>query len=255
MPIVAGAIDSNAAFFASGAGGEGDWNVTLGTTLAFKGIAQKSIEDPQGRVYCHRHPDGMWLPGGASNTGADWIKKEFEGRYQDYPVDAGDPPAKALVYPLVRQGERFPFLNNQAAGFVINSTGNKADLSRGLKLGLATVSPRPGATKLLTYTLGTDLLKRFTGFCTGYEVKNTKPAPDVYLAALGQIKTPADNTVAIEDTEHGVQAAQAAGLKTVVTPSEYTLDCVFAEATLIVPDLAHYKGNKQVTVDVLEALL
>jgi len=128
-------------------------------------------------------------------------------------------------------------------------------LSRGIALGLATVSPRPGATKLLTYTLGADLLKRFTGFCTGFEVKNTKPAPDVYLAALGQIQTSADSTVAIEDTEHGVQAARAAGLKTVVTPSEYTLDCVFAEAALIVPDLGHYRGNKPVTVDVLEALL
>jgi len=128
-------------------------------------------------------------------------------------------------------------------------------LTRDIKLGLATVSPRPGATKLLTYALGVELLKRFTGFCTGFEVKHTKPAPDVYLAALGQIQTSAANTVAVEDTEHGVQAAQEAGLKTVVTPSEYTQDCAFAEATLIVSDLEHYKENKPVTIDVLEALL
>ena len=131
----------------------------------------------------------------------------------------------------------------------------KNALSRDIKLGLATVSPRSGATKLLTYTLGAELLKRFSGFCTGFEVKNTKPAPDVYLAALAQIQTSAANTIAIEDTEHGIQAARSAGLKTVATPSEYTQDCVFAEATLIVPDLEHYKENKPVTIDVLEALL
>jgi len=137
MPVMAGATDSNAAFFASGAGGGGDWNVTLGTTLAFKGIAQNFIEDPLGRVYCHRHPDGIWLPGGASNTGADWIKEKFDGRHEDYPVNAGDPPAKCMVYPLVRRGERFPFLHNRAEGFVIGDTGDKADLFKGHMEGLA----------------------------------------------------------------------------------------------------------------------
>jgi len=137
MPIMAGATDSNAAFFASGAGGEGDWNVTLGTTLAFKGITQDFIDDPLGRVYCHRHPDGMWLPGGASNTGADWIKEKFRGHHEDYPVNAANPPAKSMIYPLVRQGERFPFLHNQAEGFVIGDTGDKTDLFRGHMEGLA----------------------------------------------------------------------------------------------------------------------
>ena len=128
-------------------------------------------------------------------------------------------------------------------------------LSRKIKLGLATVSPRPSATKLLTYALGADLFKSFVGFCTGYEVENTKPAPDVYLAVLSQICTLSDNTVAIEDTEYGAEASRNAGLKTVVTPSEYTLGGVFSGADLVVPDLAHYKGNERVTVEVLEGLL
>ena len=72
--IAAGMTDGCASQVASGAVNVGDWNTTIGTTLVVKGVTRSEIFDPSGALYCHRHPEGYWMPGGASNTGADWVK-------------------------------------------------------------------------------------------------------------------------------------------------------------------------------------
>ncbi len=72
-PVLAGATDGTAAQIASGAVEPGAWNSSLGTTLVVKGITRALVRDPQGRIYSHRHPEGWWMPGGASNTGAEWV--------------------------------------------------------------------------------------------------------------------------------------------------------------------------------------
>ncbi len=47
---------------------------------------------------------------------------------------------------------------------------------------------------------------------SGHEVAQTKPAPDVYLAALQALGQEPEDCVAIEDTPSGVQSAHSAGL-------------------------------------------
>ncbi len=121
VPLLAGATDGTAAQIASGAAQPGDWNSTLGTTLVFKGISRDLRLDPLGRVYLHRHPEGWWMPGGASNTGTDWIGQDHPGADLD---EMGRQaalcvPTRLLRYPLLKQGERFPFIHPQAAGFFI----------------------------------------------------------------------------------------------------------------------------------------
>jgi sugar (pentulose or hexulose) kinase len=108
VKLVSGATDSNAAFYASGAGLPGEWSTTIGTTLAIKGIAQHKIEDSQGRIYCHCHPDGYWLPGGASNAGGEILRDHANALCELSPVLRSTVPA-SLVYPSVRKGERLPF--------------------------------------------------------------------------------------------------------------------------------------------------
>ena len=72
-------------------------------------------------VYSHKLPGGYWLPGAASNTGGEWIGKLFPG--EDLP--SLDERSRALLpnphiaYPLVRQGERFPFSAPEARGFCL----------------------------------------------------------------------------------------------------------------------------------------
>jgi beta-phosphoglucomutase-like phosphatase (HAD superfamily) len=59
----------------------------------------------------------------------------------------------------------------------------------------------------------TGLLEAFNPhFYSGEQVKNGKPAPDLYLHTAEQINIPAAACVAIEDSVHGVVAAKAAGM-------------------------------------------
>jgi len=117
--ITAGMTDGCASQVAAGAVKPGDWNTTIGTTLVVKGVTTREIEDPTGALYCHRHPEGYWMPGGASNTGADWVSKLF-----GHDIAALNAAAAALIptgllaWPLMQEGERFPFPAPAARGFM-----------------------------------------------------------------------------------------------------------------------------------------
>jgi sugar (pentulose or hexulose) kinase len=118
-PIVAGMTDGCAAQVATAALAPGDWCSALGTTLVLKGSTRGLLHDPTGAVYCHRNPDGGWLPGGASSTGAGVLVRVLAGadldeltrRVRDRGVPAG------ATYPLAGRGERFPFVADDAEGF------------------------------------------------------------------------------------------------------------------------------------------
>lgn len=117
--VVAGMTDGCASQVASGAVKVGNWNTTIGTTLVVKGVTRKEVRDPEGRLYSHRHPEGYWMPGGASNTGADWVK-EFSDK-EDLPTLEAQAsrllPGGQMAYPLRQRGERFPFIAPRAGGF------------------------------------------------------------------------------------------------------------------------------------------
>jgi sugar (pentulose or hexulose) kinase len=116
--VVAGMTDGCASQIASGAVNPGDWNTTIGTTLVVKGVTKAAIHDPAGRLYSHRHPEGYWMPGGASNTGADWISRDFREQLGELETQAAAIiPTQHLSWPLLQQGERFPFIAPEARGF------------------------------------------------------------------------------------------------------------------------------------------
>ncbi|CAG5068567.1 D-ribulose kinase [Dyadobacter sp. CECT 9623] len=118
IQIVAGMTDGCASQVASGAVAPGDWNTTIGTTLVVKGVTTREIKDPLGRLYCHRHPEGYWMPGGASNTGADWISSGFQDQLPELNKAAEQLiPTSLISYPLMQAGERFPFIAPGARGF------------------------------------------------------------------------------------------------------------------------------------------
>lgn len=129
--VTAGMTDGCASQVASGAVTPGSWNTTIGTTLVIKGVTSSPVNDPEDRLYNHRHPEGYWMPGGASNTGADWITTLFinDDLHALEVAAAGCIPTEQLVYPLLKQGERFPFMAPQAEGFGLES--GKAGLENG----------------------------------------------------------------------------------------------------------------------------
>lgn len=69
------------------------------------------------------------------------------------------------------------------------------------------------------------------------DVVHSKPAPDCYLLALQRMGMQAHETVAFEDTEHGVAAAIAAGLACVAIPTEMSATHDFSAATVTVPSM------------------
>lgn len=128
-PVIAGMTDGCAAQLGAGALRPGCWNSVLGTTLVIKGFSHELIHDPLGVVYSHRAPNGDWLPGGASSTGAGLITRDFAGRDLDDLSRAASThePAGMLSYPLASAGERFPFVAPQAEGFALGGDGSEAD--------------------------------------------------------------------------------------------------------------------------------
>jgi len=118
VQIVAGMTDGCASQIASGAVNLGDWNTTIGTTMVIKGVTEQELKDPQDRLYSHRHPEGFWMPGGASNTGADWVTREFKDDLSVLNSEARQLiPTGWMVWPLLREGERFPIIAPDARGF------------------------------------------------------------------------------------------------------------------------------------------
>lgn len=81
------------------------------------------------------------------------------------------------------------------------------------------------------------LLPAFSAVFCRDDVATGKPAPDVYLAALAGLRTPAAGAVAIEDTATGVAAARAAGLRCVAVPGPITAGHDLAAADLVLPSL------------------
>lgn len=137
--VFAGVTDGCAGQFAAGAAAPGQWVSTLGTTLVIKGVTEAPIANPEGRVYSHRHPDGYWLPGAASNVGGAALARHFPQRdlaALDHAA-AAVAPSGLLIYPLVGRGERFPFVRPDATGFLLGDGADEARLYAGYLEGIA----------------------------------------------------------------------------------------------------------------------
>lgn len=124
--VCAGATDGYASALAACAVSPGDWASIIGTTLILKGISKKLITEPNGVIYSHKHPQGWWMPGGASNVGGrclnEWFGEEKFKKLDQMTIKSE--PTGDLVYPLLTPGERFPFVRSDFTGFRVEKDGN-----------------------------------------------------------------------------------------------------------------------------------
>src|SRR6266851_254254 len=107
--VVAGTTDGCAAFLAIGASKPGEAVTSLGSTMVLKLASEQPLFAPEYGLYSHRI-GGMWLAGGASNTGGAVLAQFFTpeairdiSRRIDPNVTTG-----LDYYPLPAAGERFP---------------------------------------------------------------------------------------------------------------------------------------------------
>lgn len=108
--------------------------------------------------------------------------------------------------------------------------------AQGMSLAIATTTT-PENLEPIWNAMGPDLRKSFQCVAAGDCVAAKKPAPDVYEYALDGIGLKADECLAFEDSENGLRAARSAGLKTIVTVTDYTRAQDFTGALLIVDHL------------------
>lgn len=109
--------------------------------------------------------------------------------------------------------------------------------SQGVRLAIATTSALPNVIALLQKSLTSDSPEWFEVIAAGDVVPAKKPAPDIYQYVLNKMGLSADNCIAIEDSLHGLQAATALGIKTVITVNDYTQSEDFSEAILVLNHL------------------
>lgn len=91
----------------------------------------------------------------------------------------------------------------------------------GIALGLAT-STRGATARRNLVRAGID--EYFASVIGGDEVEQPKPHPEVYLRAARELGVQPDQAIAIEDSDLGIQAASAAGLRVIHVPDIKRID-------------------------------
>ncbi|MFH5070370.1 beta-phosphoglucomutase [Enterobacter cloacae complex sp. 2024EL-00215] len=88
--------------------------------------------------------------------------------------------------------------------------------ARNIKVALASASKN---ARPIIHRLG--LTSLFDAIGDGWSVMRSKPAPDVFLHAAGQVGVNANDCIVVEDAEAGVEAATLAGMRVIgIGPDE-----------------------------------
>lgn len=165
-------------------------------------------------VRLHGIPDD---PDGRRETLADWHKRKT-AHYVEM-VEGGLLPA--------RPGVRRLLTGALAADWTV---------------AVASTSAVASVEAVVRAAVGPELAQRIPIFA-GDAVPGKKPAPDIYLLALSELRADTATTLAVEDSRNGFLAADAAGLACVITVNGYTSDEDFAGAALVVSSLGDPDGE------------
>jgi HAD superfamily hydrolase (TIGR01509 family) len=117
--------------------------------------------------------------------------------------------------------------------------GVAAHISAGRAAGLALAIASSSSDWWVSGHLGRlGLRDAFDVVCTKELAARSKPDPGVYLAALERLGVPADEALAFEDSEAGVTAARAAGIRVVAVPGSFSEEMDFSAASKVLRSLA-----------------
>jgi HAD superfamily hydrolase (TIGR01509 family) len=108
----------------------------------------------------------------------------------------------------------------------------------GIKLAIATTTSPENVAGLLEMGLGKDWESYFAANGCGDIVPHKKPAPDIYRWVLDKLRLAPADCIALEDSENGLRASLAAGIKTCITTNRYTRDQDFTGAATVFDDLS-----------------
>ena len=109
--------------------------------------------------------------------------------------------------------------------------------AQGLRLAIATTTSPVNIAVLLRGAIGPDWKELFSVIEDASTAPKKKPNPQVYLQTLTRLGLPAHECMAFEDSNNGLQAANGAGLATIITPTDFTRHHDFSGAAHMLADL------------------
>ena len=124
-----------------------------------------------------------------------------------------------------------------ASGLPLKSgaRGLLQDLSaRRIPMAVAT-STRGARARLKLARSGID--HYFSHVVTSSDVAHAKPAPDLYLLAAERLGIPTHECIALEDSEFGVRAASAAGIRVIQIPDLVPASALSRSLAEVAPDI------------------
>lgn len=138
--------------------------------------------------------------------------------------------------------------------------------AQGLRLAIVTNASLKTLRPVLRYCMGPELSAEIDVIASGEEVAHKKPAPDLYRLAMRRLDVSADECIALEDSQMGLEAAAAAGVAAVVTVNSDTVEQDFREASLVMSSLGEpgaparvlrgvLSGPQWVTVAALQSIV
>ena len=108
-----------------------------------------------------------------------------------------------------------------------------------IKLALASSSPRKSINMVLDMF---DMNQFFDVKVSGREVKNSKPAPDIFLRAAELLNVNPEECLVFEDSQNGVAAAKAAGMKCIAFDNPHSGKQNLSRADMIIENFAEVDG-------------
>ena len=106
-----------------------------------------------------------------------------------------------------------------------------------IPLAIATACVGWAAKEVLIAALGDLFVQSLACLSGGESTKKHKPSPDIYLLTAEKCGVDPGACVVLEDTSHGMTAAKDAGMRCLVTPSEFSVNHDFSRADLVLQDL------------------
>ena len=115
--------------------------------------------------------------------------------------------------------------------------------AHGIAAAITSSSPMESIQKHLS---AVNLLHRFQKLCSGHDIPNTKPAPDIYLLGAQELGLEPSECLALEDSPTGILSAYRAGCLPVMIPDldqpgEGTRKLLYAKADSLTDVIALLK--------------
>jgi HAD superfamily hydrolase (TIGR01509 family) len=159
-----------------------------------------------------------------------------------------DPEGRAATLAEWHKRKTAIYTEMVAAGMLPTRPGIRRIIGQaqdaGWEVAVASTSAEPSVRAILEQAVGPDRAARFDVVLAGDVVANKKPAPDIYLLALERLGAGAADTLVIEDSRNGLEAATAAGLRCVMTVNAYTEGEDNTEAVLVITSLGDPGGER-----------